>query len=270
MLLVSTVEEALSLVYAQTMQYGLQVVGGVALLVVGWMISGWASRTLRQLASRVPTLDSTVASFLASLVRYGILALVGVAVLNQFGVQTASLIAVFGAAGLAIGLALQGTLSNLAAGVMLLLFRSFSVGDEIDAAGQRGIVVELSLFTTTLVPADGTRLIVPNGKVWGDLIRNRTIDGRRRLLVSFKVVNGEGIDAYAQAAIEVAAKTPAILPEPSPKVAVTQIDTDGAILELRAWCVASQGNAAAAALAWEVARMLANRRRPPPSAARAA
>jgi len=137
-------------------------------------------------------------------VRYGFLALVGVAVLNQFGVQTASLIAVFGAAGLAIGLALQGTLSNLAAGVMLLLFRSFSVGDEIDAAGQRGIVLELSLFTTILIAADGTRLIVPNGKVWGDLIRNRTIDDRRRLLVSFKVINEEGIDAYAQAAIEVA------------------------------------------------------------------
>src|SRR5712664_1655122 len=178
MLQVTTIEEALSLVYAQTMQYGLQVVGGVALLMAGWMISGWASRSLRRLSTRIPSLDPTVAGFLASLVRYGILALVGVAVLNQFGVQTASLIAVFGAAGLAIGLALQGTLSNLAAGVMLLLFRSFSVGDEIDAAGQRGIVFELSLFTTILIAVDGTRLIVPNGKVWGDLIRNRTIDDR--------------------------------------------------------------------------------------------
>jgi small conductance mechanosensitive channel len=270
MLLVTTVEEALSLVYAQTMQYGLQVVGGVALLMAGWMISGWASRSLRRLATRIPSLDPTVAGFLASLVRYGILALVGVAVLNQFGVQTASLIAVFGAAGLAIGLALQGTLSNLAAGVMLLLFRSFSVGDEIDAAGQRGIVLELSLFTTILIAADGTRLIVPNGKVWGDLIRNRTIDDRRRLLVSFKVINEEGIDAYAQAAIEVATGTPAILADPSPTVAVTQIDADGAILELRAWCVASQGNAAASALAWEMARMLARRRKLPPSAAKAA
>jgi len=262
MLLVSTVEEALGLVYAQTMQYGLQVVGGVALLMAGWLMSGWASHSLRRLASRIPNLDSTVAGFFASLVRYGILALVGVAVLNQFGVQTASLIAVFGAAGLAIGLALQGTLSNLAAGVMLLLFRSFSVGDEIDAAGQRGIVLELSLFTTTIVPADGTRLIVPNGKVWGDLIRNRTIDGRRRLLVPFKATNAEGIDALGEAAAQVATNTPGVLADPPPRVAVTQIDPDGALLELRAWCMASQGAIAGPALAWGVARMLAERRAP--------
>ena len=262
MLLVSSVEEALKLIYAESMQYGLQVIGGIALLIAGWLFSGWASRTLRRLSSRVPNLDHTVASFLASLVRYGILALVGVAVLNQFGVQTASLIAVFGAAGLAVGLALQGTLSNLAAGVMLLLFRSFSVGDEIDAAGQRGIVVELSLFTTTLVPADGTRLIVPNGKVWGDLIRNRTIDGRCRLLVPFKATNAEGIDLLGEAAVAAAASTPGVLADPSPEVAVTEIDPDGAVLELRAWCLAGQGVTAGPALKWAVARMLAERRKP--------
>ena len=262
MLLVSSVEEALKLVYAETMQYGLQVIGGIALLVAGWLFSGWAARTLRHVSTGIPNLDSTVAGFLVSLVRYGILALVGVAVLNQFGVQTASLIAVFGAAGLAIGLALQGTLSNLAAGVMLLLFRSFSVGDEIDAAGQRGIVLELSLFTTTLVPADGTRLIVPNGKVWGDLIRNRTINGRRRLLLPFKVANAEDIDVLAQAAEEVARATPGVLADPPPKAAVTQIDLDGTTLELRAWCEADQGTRAGPALAWGMARMLAGRRKP--------
>jgi small conductance mechanosensitive channel len=260
--LVSSVEEALKLVYAESMQYGLQVVGGIALLIAGWLFSGWAARTLQHLSNRIPNLDSTVASFLASLVRYGILALVGVAVLNQFGVQTASLIAVFGAAGLAVGLALQGTLSNLAAGVMLLLFRSFSVGDEIDAAGQRGIVVELSLFTTTLIPADGTRLIVPNGKVWGDLIRNRTIDGRYRLLVPFKVANAEGLDLLCEAAVAVAARTPGVLADPPPRVAVTQIDPDGAVLELRAWCRAEKGITVDPALKWAVARMLEERRKP--------
>jgi len=262
MLLVSSVEEALKLIYAESMQYGLQVIGGIALLIAGWLFSGWASRTLRRLSSRIPNLDHTVASFLASLVRYGILALVGVAVLNQFGVQTASLIAVFGAAGLAVGLALQGTLSNLAAGVMLLLFRSFSVGDEIDAAGQRGIVVELSLFTTTLIPADGTRLIVPNGKVWGDLIRNRTIDGRCRLLVPFKATNAEGIDLLGEAAVTAAASTPGVLADPPPEVAVMEIDPDGTVLELRAWCLAGQGVTVGPTLKWMVARMLAKRRKP--------
>ena len=180
MLLVSSVEEALKLIYAETMQYGLQVIGGIALLIAGWLFSGWAARTLRHLSSRVPNLEFTVATFLASLARYGILALVGVAVLNQFGVQTASLIAVFGAAGLAIGLVCRDAFQPCRRRHALAV-RSFSVGDEIDAAGQRGVVVELSLFTTTLVPADDTRLIVPNSKVWGDLIRNRTIDGRCRL-----------------------------------------------------------------------------------------
>ena len=197
MLLVSSVEEALKLIYAETMQYGLQVIGGIALLIAGWLFSGWAARTLRHLSSRVPNLDSTVASFLASLVRYGILALVGVAVLNQFGVQTASLIAVFGAAGLAIGLALQGTLSNLAAGVML-----------------------------------------------------------------FKAANAEGIDSLCEAAVAAAVGTPGVLVAPPPEVAVTQIDPDGAVLELRAWCPAGQGVAAGPALKWAVARMLAERRKP--------
>jgi small conductance mechanosensitive channel len=145
---------------------------------------------------------------------------------------------------------------------MLLLFRSFGVGDEIDAAGQRGIVFELSLFTTTLVPADGTRLIVPNGKVWGDLIRNRTIDGRCRLLVPFKATNAEGIDLLCDAAVAAAVNTPGVLSNPPPKVAVTQIDPDGAVLELRAWCPAEQGITADPALKWAVARMLAKRRKP--------
>src|SRR6266404_1069905 len=210
----------------------LNVLGAVVILLIGLWLSSKADRLVVTMLSRAPHFDAMLKSFFGSLARYLVLTVTVLAVLSQFGIQTTSLIAVFGAAGLAIGLALQGTLSNLAAGVMLLLFRSFSVGDEIDAAGQRGIVFELSLFTTILIAVDGTRLIVPNGKVWGDLIRNRTIDDRRRLLVSFKVINEEGIDAYAQAAIEVATGTPAILADPSPTVAVTQIDADGAILEL--------------------------------------
>ncbi len=108
--------------------YGLNVIGGIILLIVGWIGANWASRMTRHALSRISRVDETLRGFFTSLVRYIVLAFVVIAVLNQFGVQTTSIIAIFGAAGLAVGLALQGTLSNVAAGVMLLIFRPFKVG----------------------------------------------------------------------------------------------------------------------------------------------
>src|SRR5262245_27354841 len=119
--------------------YGLSALGGVLILIIGWTIAGWASRAVDATLARVHRIDITLRRFIASLLRYLILTFTVLAVLSQFGVQTASLIAVFGAAGLAIGLALQGTLANLAAGVMILIFRPFKIGDEVDAGGHKGI-----------------------------------------------------------------------------------------------------------------------------------
>ena len=164
--------------------YGLSVVGAIVILIVGLWVSGWAMHATERGLIRTGKVDATLSHFFGSLVKYGIIAFTLIAVLSEFGVQTASLIAVFGAAGLAIGLALQGTLSNVAAGVMLLLFRPFKVGDYIDGAGVAGTVKAISLFVTELATPDNVQIIAPNGRMWGAAIKNysahptRRVDGR--------------------------------------------------------------------------------------------
>ena len=129
------------------------------------MVAGWVHRYTQKLLRRVPRIDETLRSFLTHLVRYSILILVIVAVLAQFGVQTTSIIAVLGAAGLAVGLALQGTLSNIAAGVLLLFLRPFKVGEYIDAGGVSGTVRDVGLFSTELKTFDGIFMMVPNSQL---------------------------------------------------------------------------------------------------------
>ena len=130
--------------------YGIDVIGAIAILILGWMIAGWIRSAVDKSLIKVPNMDGTLRPFLSNLVRWIVLAFVIVAVLNQFGVETTSMIAVIGAAGLAIGLALQGTLSNVASGVMLLILRPFKVGDFISAGSLSGTVVEIGLFTSEL------------------------------------------------------------------------------------------------------------------------
>src|SRR5580658_6095472 len=139
----------------------------VLILILGWTLASWAARWTRMGLSRLHRFDETLKPLVASLVRYLILLATIIAVLQRFGVETTSLIAVLGAAGLAIGLALQGTLSNVAAGVMLLLLRPFRVGDNITAASQSGVVREVGLFTTILIGADQTYISIPNAAVFG-------------------------------------------------------------------------------------------------------
>ena len=144
------------------LKYGVDLIGAIVLLVIGWTIASWARRGVRHALEDVPRMDDTLKPFLAKLVWYVVMVFVLVAVLSQFGVQTTSLIAVLGAAGLAIGFALQGTLSNVASGVMLLFLRPFNTGDYIDAGGIAGTVVEISLFSTEIKTSQGLCLIVPN------------------------------------------------------------------------------------------------------------
>ncbi len=154
--------------------YGLSVLGALFILVIGWIAAGRLGRLVVRVTGRAGRIDPTLQSFFASLVRYGVLAFTIIAVLNQFGVQTASLIAVLGAAGLAIGLALQGTLAHVAAGVMLLIFRPFRLGDDIEAAGLSGRVRSMSLFTTELITPDNVQILIPNGQLWDKPIKNMT------------------------------------------------------------------------------------------------
>lgn len=150
-------------------EYGLRMIGALLILIAGWVIGNWVSRRVQN----IKRLDPMLATFLGGFCKYAILAIAIVAVLGQFGVQTASLLAVLGAAGLAIGLALQGTLSNVAAGVMLLILRPFNVGDYIEfGGGNGGTVKALGLFTTELATPDNVAIFAPNSAIWNDEIYN--------------------------------------------------------------------------------------------------
>lgn len=152
--------------------YGFNFVGGIAVAVLGWWGSKVAARVIRQALLLSSQIDPMVADFLSTVVRYTVLVVTLVVVLQLVGIQATSLVAVVGAASLSIGLALQGALSNMAAGVMLLIFRPFQIGDKIEVAKQTGTVKALNLFITELVNENNVQVLVPNGQVWGAPLTN--------------------------------------------------------------------------------------------------
>ena len=159
----------------------LNALGAILILLIGLWLSGRADLLVVRMLRRTPHIDPMLQSFFGSLARYTVLTVTVLAVLSEFGVQTASLVAILGAASLAVGLALQGTLSNLAAGVMLLIFRPFRIGHKVQVGNNAGIVKELTLFWTELVSDDRVQVIVPNSGVWGQPLRNFSIYPHRHM-----------------------------------------------------------------------------------------
>jgi small conductance mechanosensitive channel len=209
------------------------------ILVVGWLIAGLAARWARIGLGRIERIDPTLRNFLVSLLRYAILIFTCLAVLNAFGVQTASLIALFGAAGLAIGLALQGTLSNVAAGTMLLLLRPFKVGDYIDAGAAAGTVIELGLFTTELATPDNVQVIVPNTALWGATLKNYSHHPTRRLDLNLGIGYGDDLEPALAALRQVLISDPRVHREPAPEVLVNELGDSAVNLIARFWCAAA-------------------------------
>jgi small conductance mechanosensitive channel len=216
------------------LDWGVAVIGALLILIAGFIVAGWVARTANMVISRSDRVDPTVRTFVSSGLRYLIIAITFLAVLGKFGVQTASLVAVIGAAGLAIGLALQGTLSDVAAGVVLLVVRPFRVGDGVVAATHEGTVRAVTLFTTELTTIDNRKVVIPNSKVWAQPIINLTTLGQRRLDLPVKLDADVDINA-AIAVIEAAiAADNRILVEPKPRVQVTGL-SDGIELSARVW-----------------------------------
>ena len=208
----------------------------LAILVIGVWIAGRAYKAISGIANRYQQLDATLFKFLGSVVKYIILAFVGIAVLNRFGVQTASIIALLGAAGLAVGLALQGTLSNLAAGVMLLIFRPYKVGDFIDVAGKFGKVSEIDMFTTILQTFDNQQIIIPNSQIWGEQIINHSHHTVRGVDMRFGVAYDEDIDKTRGVIDQVLAQHPHILQDPAPFVEVESLNESSVDFLVRPFC----------------------------------
>lgn len=225
--------------WASLLLYGLNAVYAAVLLAAGFYLSGAADRIVTSALSHTRRIDSLVSDFVASLARYAVLAVIGIAVLQLFGIQTASLVAVLGAASLAIGLALQGTLTNLAAGVMLLLFRPFKIGDAVEVAGKAGIVQSLSLFMTELKTSENVQILLPNGSVWGSAIINKsTYPGANagKVEISFPVRAGAEAVAMGRELVADLAQDQRVQREPAPQARVSKVvnlaGSEGGVVEL--------------------------------------
>ena len=208
----------------------------LVILFIGLWLASSVNKMVIGISKKHAQLDDTLFRFLGSVARYIILAFVIIAVLNRFGVQTASIVALLGAAGLAIGLALQGAMSNLAAGVMLLIFRPYKVGDFIDAAGRFGNVTEIDMFTTILQTFDNQQIIIPNSQIWGAQIINHSHYSERGVDMRFGIAYDENTDKARAVIDEVLAKHPHILKSPAPFVEVETLNDSSVDFIVRPFC----------------------------------
>ncbi|MEC8643002.1 MAG: mechanosensitive ion channel domain-containing protein [Pseudomonadota bacterium] len=227
-----------SLVTDQTLtlatEYGLNFLAALITIIIGVWASRRASKVVRDWLTRSSRIDRTLAPILAALVRYAILTLTVVVTLGNFGVETTSIIAVLGAAGLAIGLALQGTLSNVAAGLMLLFLRPFKIGDWVEAAGVSGSVREIGLFTTIIDTFDNVYISVPNSAIWTSNIINHAKYGTRRLDLDIGVSYDSDLDEVESAMMELAADA-RVLAAPAPRFLVVSYGDSAINVRLRAY-----------------------------------
>jgi len=214
--------------------YGLQILYAALVLIIG----RWAAKFVRRIIERLMGkggLDPTIVKFTGNLSYIALLAFAVLAALNQLGIQTTSFVALLGAAGLAIGLALQGSLSNFAAGFLMILFRPFKVGDYIEAAGTAGTVEEIQIFTTALRTPDNKLVIVPNAKLTADNIVNWSAKGTRRVDMVFGIGYGDDIDRARSVIREIIEADPRVLKDPAPLVALWQLGESSVDFVARPW-----------------------------------
>ena len=215
-------------------EYGLNFVAALITVIIGIWASRRLSGLLRNWLTGSSRIDQTLTPILAALVRYAILTLTVVVTLGNFGVETTSIIAVLGAAGLAIGLALQGTLSNVAAGLMILFLRPFKIGDWVEAAGVSGSVREIGLFTTTIDTFDNVYISVPNSAIWTSNIINHARYGTRRMDLDIGISYDANLDEAEAALMELAAD-PRVLADPEPRFLVVSYGDSAINVRLRAY-----------------------------------
>jgi len=233
-------------------QLGLNIVTAAAIMVGAFWVSGLAKRQINKMGLKYEELDDTLFLFLASLAKYAILAIATVFVLSRFGIQTTSLVALLGAAGLAIGLALQGTLSNLAAGVMLLGFRPFKIGDFVEVGGHSGTVKAITLFTTEIATSDNIQITIPNRDIWASSIRNYSYYDRRRCDIVIGVSYDTNLKKAETALRKVINADDRALQDPEPFVKVTNLGDSSVDFTLRVWAMSSDYAALKSALLWGI------------------
>ena len=213
-----------------------QLLGAVAVLVVGVILAKLLSKGADRALSRATHIEPTVAKFLSNIIKYALWVVVAVTVLTQFGVQTTSIIAALGGLALAVGLALQGTLSNVAAGVMILIQRPFRVGEAITAGTVTGTVRSIGLFTTELLQFDGVFVMVPNNELWNKPIFNTSRMPTRRFELLIGIGYGDSIEQARTELLALADAEQRVLNDPAPVVFVSALADSAVTLGMRVWC----------------------------------
>jgi small conductance mechanosensitive channel len=209
---------------------------GGFIICIGFIVSSMLRRRIRKLAENHHSLDKTLFQFLGNIARYTVLAFTALFVLNTFGIQTTSIIAVLGAAGLAIGLALQGTLSNIAAGVMIVLFRPLKVGDFVKVDDTVGTVKEITLNYTEIADLGNVRVVVPNSEVWGNTIKNYSGYATRRAEWTFGVGYGVNLAKAEQVIRDTVMSDPRSHSDPEPFLQVNNLGSSSVDFLMRVWC----------------------------------
>ncbi len=206
-----------------------------AILAAGFLLGGWADRRISGLSQRYARFDDTLFTFLGNITRYAVLTFTVLFVLNTFGIQTTSIVAVIGAAGLAVGLALQGTLSNVAAGVMIIAFRPFKLGDFVQVSSTSGTVKSINLNFIELATADNLQIIVPNANVWGNTITNYSVYPTRRAEWTFGVGYASDLSKVEGVIRGVLAADERSLTDPEPFVQVAALNDSSVDFLVRGW-----------------------------------
>jgi small conductance mechanosensitive channel len=214
--------------------YGLQVIGAIVILIAGRIASGFASAMTRRAMMKARAEEALI-RFLSNAVKIGVMIFAVIAALAEFGIQTTSFVAVLGAAGLAVGLALQGSLANFAAGVLILVFKPFRIGDVIDAAGAKGKVVDIGIFTTTMNTPDNQKIIIPNAAVTGGTITNINAYDTRRVDLTAGIGYGDDIGKARKVLESILANHAKVLSDPAPTIEVVELADSSVNFVVRPW-----------------------------------
>lgn len=233
-----TIQQSIDALIPLVTQYGMQILGAVVILILGKILSGIVAKLVRKALTRAGA-DEALVGFLGSLASVAVLTFAVIAALAKFGIQTTSFVAVLGAAGFAIGFALQGSLGNFAAGVMILIFRPIRVGDLVETSGYLGIISEVGIFVTVMNTLDNQKVIIPNGMITGNVINNVNGNGTRRLDMTAGISYGDSMSKAKGILEKILADHPKILQDPAPRVAVSELGDSSVDFVVRPWVEAA-------------------------------
>lgn len=236
-------QQYLPLIKTHALSYGLMALKALMIFVIGKMIAKLITKLSVRIMQR-SSMDAMLVKFIKNMIYAVLLTFVVIATISSLGIQTASLVAVIGAAGLAIGLALQGSLSNFAAGVLMIIFRPYKLGDRVEVAGTEGVVEEVEVFTTVLRTPNKTKVIIPNGQIMSETITNYTDADICRLDLTVGISYDADIDATREVLLKALPSSEYVLSEPAPKVTVSGLGDNSVDLAVRPW-IKSSGYAAA-------------------------